>query len=651
LESKNKSYNFYILIFVAATLRFYTLGSYGITADELSALQRTEFNSFLEMINKGVLIDFHPPLVQTFLYYWCKMFGTTEFSVRLPFAIVSILSIYLYYQIAEKWFNKNVALLSAAAIACNQLMIIYSRLARPYAFGIFFTAAAALYFTKIIVDKKLDLKTCALYVFYCWCAMNTHYFSFLFIAVLGLISLFLITKQNAKAILLSGLAMLVLFIPTIFILKHQLDAGGIGSDSGGWLWLPDFNFIIDYIKYIFNGSRYLMIFLFTLILYFVSQSKGQTNSTNFIVRKLRIASLLIWLFPIVFGYIYSYAKNPILQHSVLSFSLPFLFIFLFSFIPDNFSKKIVSISFASIIIITTSISVFANDFYNTNFFGVYKPIAERTIEWEAKYGKQNITHLINTDNPFFINYYYKQWKKKVDYKGYNFVGNESLKEIVEIVKNSKTKYFSFAWTNIASPLEINEIIKTKYPYLIDRKFFFNSEYFLYSKEKGNSNINDVEFNLFTDFNKDIGLFKNNDQCYSFIDGIDSSRCIELNCNFEYSPGIEVNANEFYRNEYSILNLSAMVRKLEIDAKAELVVQFKNNDSISSWQGMNTSIFTKDTTNWHRVYFSLSLPKNSLLTDKLNIYFWNTSKKRMLFDDFRITITNGNPGKYSINKNF
>jgi len=653
LEQKNYNLLFIVIFFVAAALRFYTLGSYGITADELSALQRTNYSSFVEMIRNGVLIDFHPPLVQTFMYFWSMIFGTTEFAARLPFATLSILSIYLYFQIAQKWFNKNVALLATAAITCNQLMLIYSRLARPYAFGVFFTAAATLYFTKIIVDKNYSFKTVAQYVFYSWCAMNTHYFALVFIAVLGLGSLFFITKDNAKILLISGALMLVLFMPTVLILKHQLEAGGIGADSGGWLWLPDFNFAIDYIKYLFNGSRYVLYFYALLVAFFIFQkSKSNIDSTPKIHQtKFRILSLVFWLFPIVFGYIYSYTKNPILQHSVLSFSTPFLFIALFSFVPEVVSKKVISISIYGILIFVFSVTVFANNFYNTNYFGVYKPIAMRTLEWETKYGKQNITHAINTDNPFFIDYYFKQWNKKVDYIIYNIVGRESLKKVIEIVENSNTEYFSFAWTNIENALEITEIIKEKFPYLIERKFFFNSEYYLFCKTKVANPIIDLGYSYATNFDSGNSLFMGNEQTIVSGIGVGGSNCIALSSTSEYSPNFEATAKNIFVSENQILNIKAKVKKLDVGAKAELVAWFTINDSTTSWQAMNTEFFTKDTSNWYTVFYSLRLPKTSSLSNKLHINFWNTSKKNILFDDINIYMSDGNPIIYSINENF
>ena len=120
---------------------------------------------------------------------------------------------------------------------------------------------------------------------------------------------------------------------------------------------------------------------------------------------------------------------------------------------------------------------------------------------------------------------------------------------------------------------------------------------------------------------------------------------------EFGPGVEYNALDVLKDENNILNINLKVKKIDIEAKAALVVVFKNADSTTSWQAMDTDIFTKDTANWATLHYSLRLPQTSKLSDKVNLYFWNTSKKKILFDDVRIYTTFGNPILYSINKNF
>ncbi|MFB6257840.1 MAG: hypothetical protein ABEH38_04025 [Flavobacteriales bacterium] len=67
-----------IILGVGVFLRFDTLASVSLGNDELSALQRTRFDSFPEMIQKGVIPDGHPAFVQSFLYVY------TGLVLRLP---------------------------------------------------------------------------------------------------------------------------------------------------------------------------------------------------------------------------------------------------------------------------------------------------------------------------------------------------------------------------------------------------------------------------------------------------------------------------------------------------------------------------------------------------------------------------------------
>ena len=66
------------ILLIAFFLRIYKLPSIPFTHDEFSAIFRTPFQSFGELIEKGVMVDGHPPLVQVFLYYWIKLFDISE---------------------------------------------------------------------------------------------------------------------------------------------------------------------------------------------------------------------------------------------------------------------------------------------------------------------------------------------------------------------------------------------------------------------------------------------------------------------------------------------------------------------------------------------------------------------------------------------
>src|ERR1700740_1949309 len=102
-STEARSINTCLLVFVlltAGVLRFYKAFDIPFTHDELSALCRLRFDSFHELMEKGIKIDGHPAGVQVFLYYWTKWVGTTEFAIKLPFLLMGMGSIYFAYRLA-----------------------------------------------------------------------------------------------------------------------------------------------------------------------------------------------------------------------------------------------------------------------------------------------------------------------------------------------------------------------------------------------------------------------------------------------------------------------------------------------------------------------------------------------------------------------
>src|SRR6187455_1639790 len=82
-----------VILAAAAFLRFFHLGGFSLSNDELSALVRTEFGSLRELIDQGIRVDAHPAGVQIFLYYWIKIWGISETALRFPFALAGTLSV------------------------------------------------------------------------------------------------------------------------------------------------------------------------------------------------------------------------------------------------------------------------------------------------------------------------------------------------------------------------------------------------------------------------------------------------------------------------------------------------------------------------------------------------------------------------------
>jgi uncharacterized membrane protein len=78
--------------------------------------------------------DVHPPLYLALMWAWVRVFGVSEFVVRVPSLIFSVASIYLLYKLALKFgFAENVATAAAILMAVVPAQLHYAQEARMYA--------------------------------------------------------------------------------------------------------------------------------------------------------------------------------------------------------------------------------------------------------------------------------------------------------------------------------------------------------------------------------------------------------------------------------------------------------------------------------------------------------------------------------------
>ncbi len=185
-----------LIILAGLVLRCWHAFDIPFTFDELSAMSRTSFDSFRDLIRVGVIEkDSHPAGIQVFLYYWVILFGEKEFVVKLPFILAGFTSIYLAYRIGEIWFGKTTGILTATYLSSLQLFVMYSQIARPYVSGLFFTLFAVLFWSKYFFQSP-KIKYLAGFVVFSALAAYNHYFSLLFVAVLGVSGLSLINRKK-----------------------------------------------------------------------------------------------------------------------------------------------------------------------------------------------------------------------------------------------------------------------------------------------------------------------------------------------------------------------------------------------------------------------------------------------------------------------
>lgn len=297
-----------IILIIASYLRLFHLSESCFTNDELSALNRLHFNSFGELIHKGVQVDAHPAFTQLLLYITFKITGEYSYLIRIPFILLGVASIGIFYFSIAKKHSWTVASIVCIFLATSPYFIMMHQMARPYAPGLFFIAL--LYYAFAIDESNhTPTKWNILMTIALAGVAYTHYLALLTAAIFYVIKFFFLPKIYRKTWLLSALLALVLYVPYLPVFFHQIQLGGVGG-SGGWLWKPNPGFVMDILSFMTSRSLITGI-LFGMALLISIYKRAITQYTP---------EWLTFLCVLIFCYIYSIGVNPILQYYVLCFS-------------------------------------------------------------------------------------------------------------------------------------------------------------------------------------------------------------------------------------------------------------------------------------------------------------------------------------------
>jgi hypothetical protein len=613
-----------LIMVMAIVMRFYNFAGWSLSNDELSALNRLQFDSFSEMIDQGVkLNDFHPAGVQAFLWFWTHLFGNSVWVVRLPFVVCGILSVWLTWLIGKRWLGTTTALFAAASMAFLQYPILYSQLARPYAPGLLFSLITVWYWTKIIFDEKKKMVHYAGFAIFSALTAYTHHYSFLFVLIVGLSGFFFIRRGNIRNYLLAALAAVLLYSPHIRIFLHQFGIGGVGGEEG-WLGKPESDWIIKYLWHASNESYILALILGIPFLF--SVYKLFTKPTKF-----QIISISWFLLMFLIGYWYSIWRNPILQYSILIFAFPFLLFFTFS-APLNISKRprfFLILLFLSVGAIQTTTFY---RFYEKQHFGEFKGIAEKFASWNDQYGRENVSNAIVVNAPFYIHYYLDEMKPGIEFLQYDNRGREDLKSFSQMLDSVQTPYFIFGWTKPA-PLEIELMIASKYPCIADQVEFADlSRVTLFSSEPVDSCISPIQADCFFENNFDDksaieSSGKNLDSTFS----ISKPFSLKVDSLMEYAPAFRTSVGDIPCGDFIKIEFSAEIYAEEEIKDAIIVLTLTNNGEEYLWQPSQIQNFAIPG-KWKKCFLVHFFKDIKSQDDILNIYIWNRSRSTFYLDD-------------------
>lgn len=318
-----KTHGFLVLILaVAAIVRFWGFPEMDYHHDEISALLRTNVDSFAELIAHGIRVDGHPGLVQWFLWVWTAWFGYAPWIVKLPFILSGIASVGLMYGVGKSLFSNRVGWMAALLMAVMQYGVIYSQWARPYAFGMFFLLMATWSLSNYLKFSKL--RALLIFAFAAALCGYSHYMALLqVIVVSGLLIAFKAKRSQWKWLVAGALIAFLVWVPHLNVTLHHLSLGGIGD----WLQPPKADFWMKLWQVSFNDSWWIGGLLIALIA--GSFARFRRNRSDWIHRAMLVA---MWVIPYAIVYLYSHQVSAIMHFGSMFFILPFIFLFVASFV-------------------------------------------------------------------------------------------------------------------------------------------------------------------------------------------------------------------------------------------------------------------------------------------------------------------------------
>ena len=634
-----------LLLGLASVLRLHHLLSIPYNYDELSAVSRTHYNSFSELIDKGVMsIYTNPAGVQVLLYYWTKLVGYAEPVVKLPFIIFGILSVLYVYLIGKNWFNATVGLVCAAYIATLQYTIMYSQLARPLISGLFFTLAMVYHWNIIVFKpgKRYDLHW-ALYVFFAACCAYDHHFSLLLAGLVGITGIFFTNRRYVIRYITAGIMIFVLYIPHLHIFFYQLSMGGIS-----WLAKPGNDFLLQYLEYVFQFSPYVYACLGAMILYgIVSKIWTKTVPNRYI-----FISLGWFLIPALVGFYYSRHVNPVMQYSVLIFNLPFLLFGVLGLLPDLHAAP-KSLMVAVICMVNVYVLVYERKHYDIFYRSPYEQNALLTDSVHRALGKARSITTMEMDIDTKRNERYYTNKYKLDTSFVSLDTTMDKVSFADLLEDHPREYLSYASISQENTEHIPMIL-TEYPYLVKQYNFYGGAFYLFSSVPGKY-PHPYLFQSKNDFEEASVKQWNTSDPQMLADSIHYSglHCYKMDSLQEFGPTFSCNLKDIVVNKYDLVMSTVQVYPLGKLDDVFIVFTIEAKDKVVYWNSSSVKDYVMYgiKKKWVKAYYAqpLSDLDIDLANAKVKIYIWNKGRRKFYLDDFEVKTMRGNPIIYGLSE--
>tara|TARA_R110002050_G_scaffold147559_2_gene273404 strand:- start:14583 stop:16385 length:1803 start_codon:yes stop_codon:yes gene_type:complete len=592
---QNKIAQAFILVVAACTI-FWQYPQLQFTHDELSALHRTEFSNFSELIEKGVLIEGHPAGVQTFLYYYAPLVNYSLWGLKLPFSLLALASILLVFAIAKTINQVEAGIYTGAIMAVSQYFIYYGQIIRPYEVGLFFCLLSAWFWMRYFY-KEAHFKYLIGFALAAAGAAYTHQFALLMVAIMGLHALFIARGRSLLEWIFCGLLTFLLYLPHLGIFFHQLSLGGVGS----WLAKPSDTFILEYGAYIFHFSYLFIAAIFIALLL-----------PSWKIKKLKHWEGVIWFSAtFLIGFIYSRAVNPVIQYSTLIFAAPLLLLSLFAL-------RQMRLQWVSLLLLMS-----------TGLYSLYAGREHYPLTYQStfKYPREYVSHRGLDNSALILQLNKEKWDFYAQLDGYESAQNyhyQNPLNLIKYLKDFPSQEIVLA-SDHTSPLFLGSLIES-YGFRQMRKkdhLGFTLEHFSRNSENKISPIKKTEL---------AGM------------GICTSAK-------EYCGQMELSlAKSELKGKQDFIVAQFEIEMPAMDSQAQIIIAFFANDELLHWSNRPLAEFQSDTS--FTVFHAQVLPSDWGDHSQIEVRgLLETKGEKIRIKKASLKLMEGNNRIYGINEPF
>lgn len=226
---KNKHILLICIVSIGVFLRFWNLGEWSFWIDEvLTVLDAEEFSLSNSPINPI------PYIAAKFSIFVGKKLPFVaqeggEWSSRLIFCIVGILSIPIVFSLGQTLYNSRVGLLAAAFVALSNWHLFWSQNVRSYIFTFLFAVLTAWFFYRSLENDSTLLTISALIS--CICLILSHLLAAAIVPALAVYAILCLLEERSRKRWINLLLFFVPFaIPVLMLALPQIH----GYISSGW---------------------------------------------------------------------------------------------------------------------------------------------------------------------------------------------------------------------------------------------------------------------------------------------------------------------------------------------------------------------------------------------------------------------------------